>query len=158
MRPASTLSILQSGFSYIFNEHEGSGYAPLLAAHEINAPFELFGRQVIPVPLLHGKTTSFGYRIGSFAYLTDCSAIPVSSLALLEGLEVLVIDGLRWTAHPFHFNIEGAMAAARQLGVPRVIMTHLTHEVAHADGRSLPPGFEFAYDGMELDLQQLEKG
>ncbi len=147
-----TLKTLQSGFSYIFNEHEGSGYTPLLAAHEISAPFELFGQTVIPIPLLHGKTHSLGYRIGNFAYLTDCSAIPESSLNLLHGLELLVIDGLRWTEHPYHFNIPGAIAAARQIKASRTVLTHLTHQIAYSEENKLPPGIELAYDGMAFDL------
>jgi phosphoribosyl 1,2-cyclic phosphate phosphodiesterase len=149
---SATLAVLMSCFRYIFQEYDDSGYAPLLTAHEISSPFELFGRTVVPIPLVHGKTVSFGYRIGSCAYLTDCSAIPESSLKLLEGVQLLVIDGLRWTVHPSHFNIESAMAVTRPLGIPRVILTHLTHEVAHSDEATLPPGFEFAYDGLEIDL------
>ncbi len=149
----ATLETLLSGFSYIFNENQGSGYTPLLAAHEISAPFELFGKTVIPIPLLHGKTFSFGYRIGDFAYLTDCNAIPEPSLELLQGLEIMVIDGLRWTEHPFHFNITGAIAAARQIKATRTIMTHLTHEIAYSERNKLPSGFELAYDGMEFNLQ-----
>lgn len=148
-----TLATLQSGFSYIFNEHEGSGYTPLLAAHEISGPFELFGQKVIPIPLQHGRTASLGYRIGDFAYLTDCSAISEESLKQLQGLELLIIDGLRWTEHPFHFNIAGAIAAARQLNVPRTIITHLTHQIAYSEEHKLPAGFELAYDGMEFDLR-----
>jgi phosphoribosyl 1,2-cyclic phosphate phosphodiesterase len=149
----TTLETLQSGFSYIFNEHEGSGYTPLLSAHEISDPFELFGQVIIPIPLLHGRTCSYGYRIGNFAYLTDCSAIPDPSLELLQGLELLVIDGLRWTEHPFHFNITGAIAVSRQLKAPRTILTHLTHQIAYSEGNKLPPDFELAFDGMEFDLQ-----
>lgn len=148
----TTLETLQSGFSYIFNEHDGSGYTPLLAAHEISGPFELFGGIVTPIPLLHGKTSSLGYRMGNFAYLTDCSAIPEQSLELLQGVELLVIDGLRWIEHPFHFNIAGAIAAARQIQASRTILTHLTHQIAYSEENKLPPGFELAYDGMEFDL------
>lgn len=148
----TTLDLLLSGFGYIFNEYEGSGYTPLLAPHEVSASFELFGQTIVPVPLLHGKTVSYGYRIGSMAYLTDCSAIPDASMELLHGLELLIIDGLRWTEHPFHFNIDGAITAARAIGAPRTILTHLTHEVSYAEGHKLPPGFELAYDGMEFDL------
>lgn len=149
----STLEILQAGFRYIFQEYENSGYMPLLTPYEVSAPFELFGLQVIPVPLLHGRTTALGYRIGEFAYLTDCSVIPDSSLALLQGLDLLIIDGLRWTEHPCHYNIEGAIAVARQLNARRIVLTHLTHQVSHSEGSRLPPGFELAYDGMEFDLQ-----
>jgi phosphoribosyl 1,2-cyclic phosphate phosphodiesterase len=148
----ATLETLQSGFSYIFNENHGSGYSPLLAANEISAPFELFGQTIIPIPLLHGKTFSFGYRIGNFAYLTDCNAIPEASLELLQELEIVVIDGLRWTEHPFHFNVTGAIAASKQIKATRTIMTHLTHEIAYSERNKLPPGFEFAYDGMEFNL------
>lgn len=148
----NSLDTLQAGFAYIFHEQENSGYTPLLEAHEASAPFELFGLQVTPVPLLHGLTTSLGYRVGAFAYLTDCSAIPDSSLPLLEGVELLIIDGLRWTGHPFHYNIDGAIAATGSLKAARVILTHLTHEVSHSEGGKLPPGFEFAFDGMEFDM------
>ena len=149
---AGTLKTLQAGFRYIFQEHECSGYAPLLSPNEISSPFDLFDLKIIPVPLVHGKMASLGYRIGSFAYLTDCSAIPESSMELLQGLQLLIIDGLRWTGHPFHFNIEGAIATARNLSVPRVVLTHLTHEIAYSDSNRLPPGVEFAYDGLEFEL------
>lgn len=144
----TTLDILQAGFGYIFKEYHGSGYTPLLHPSEISGPFELFGLTIIPIPLEHGRTAALGYRVGNMAYLTDCSAIPESSVPLLTGLDLLIIDGLRWSPHPFHFNIEAAIAASRQLNPRRIILTHLTHEVAYADGTKLPPGIEFAYDGM----------
>ncbi|MDD2581774.1 MAG: GPMC system MBL fold metallohydrolase [Desulfuromonadaceae bacterium] len=148
----ATLDTLQNGFSYIFDENQSSGYTPLLSPNEISSPFELFGQIITPIPLQHGRTISFGYRIGNFAYLTDCSAIPEPSLELLQGLELLVIDGLRWTEHPFHFNITGAIAAARMMHSPHTILTHLTHQIAYSERNKLPPGFELAYDGMEFDL------
>jgi phosphoribosyl 1,2-cyclic phosphate phosphodiesterase len=149
----AAFEILLAGFRYIFFEFSGSGYIPLLSAHVVSGPFELFGLTVVPVPLEHGKGTALGFRIGKFAYLTDCSAIPDSSLRLLEGLDVLVIDGLRWTPHPFHFNIEGAIAAVEPIKPSRVVLTHLTHEVLHSEQATLPPGVEFAYDGMVLDVR-----
>ena len=148
----TTLETLQGGFSYIFNEHDDSGYPQLLAAHEVSTAFELFGQSIVPIPLLHGNTSSLGYRMGNFAYLTDCSAIPELSRELLKGVELLVIDGLRWIEHPFHFNISGAIAAARQIRAPRTILTHLTHQIAYSEESKLPSGFELAYDGMEFYL------
>ena len=143
---------LEAGFRYIFHEHEGSGYTPLLLPTEIAAAFELFGLTVIPIPLQHGRTQSLGYRIGNFAYLTDCNSIPEASLALLEGLEVLVVDGLRWNTHPFHFNIEEAIAATLPLKPARTVLTHLSHDVLYADGSRLRAGYEFAWDGMTFDI------
>jgi len=148
-----TFNILLSGFSYIFKEHAGSGYTPLLKPLCVTEPFDLFGLNVIPVPLMHGNVTALGYRIGAFAYLTDCNAIPEESHALLQGLDLLIIDGLRWKSHPFHFNIESAIAAVERLKPRRTILTHLSHDVLYADGVRLPPGFEFAYDGMEFEMR-----
>lgn len=148
----ATMGRLQKGFGYIFLQDEGATHPPLLEPQVVNGPFDLFGLPVIPIPLEHGAGASCGYRIGSFAYLTDCSAIPAASLALLQGVVTVVIDGLRWSSHPFHFNIEGAIAAMQQLQVRRTILTHLTHEVSHAEEQKLPGGVVFAYDGMVIDL------
>jgi len=148
----ATFDVLKTGFSYIFHEHDGSGYTPLLAAHEVSEPFELFGRTIVPIPLQHGLTRALGYRIGPMAYLTDCSEIPAAALPLLAGLELVIIDALRWTPHPYHFNIDAAIEAVRPFNPGRVVLTHLTHEVLYADECKLPPGFCFAYDGMEYEL------
>lgn len=149
---ATTFERLMAGFGYIFHEHNGTGYTQLMEAHEVSGPFGLFGLTITPILLDHGRTSAFGYRAGKCAYLTDCCAIPDSSMELLQGLDVLIIDGLRWTPHPFHYNIEGAIEAVRPLRAKRVVLTHLTHEVAYAERVKLPPGFEFAYDGMSFEL------
>ncbi len=148
----ATIDRLLYGFRYVFLQGEGDTHPPLLEAHPIEGPFDLFGLTVAPIPLLHGPGLACGYRIGAFAYLTDCSAIPAASFSLLQGVETLVIDGLRWSPHPYHFNIEGAMAVGRALGAPRTVLTHLTHEVAHAESLRLPAGVAFAYDGMTFEL------
>ena len=54
-----------------------------------------------------------GYRIGNAAYLTDMNAIPDSSLALLDGVEVVIIDALRVRHHPSHANAEEASRLGR---------------------------------------------
>jgi phosphoribosyl 1,2-cyclic phosphate phosphodiesterase len=145
-----TLDLIAGNFSYIFKGMESQGYAPLLEAHVVSHPFQLFGKTVVPVPLLHGSTLTTGYRIDSTAYLTDCSGIPESSRALLGGLDILIIDALRYTPHITHFNIEAALRVVGELKPKRAIFTHLTHEVSCTDGERLPEGVEFAYDGMVL--------
>lgn len=146
-----TLATLHKGFGYIFKEIDGSGYTPLLEAHYMLETFELFGQKITPIPLIHGKTLSVGFRIGNYAYLTDCSAIPSTSLSLLQGLEVLIIDGLRWNSHPSHFNIESVISATDSLKACRNVLTHLTHDVLFSESAKLPAGYEFAYDGMTFD-------
>jgi phosphoribosyl 1,2-cyclic phosphate phosphodiesterase len=149
----AVLDRLKGLFSYIFSESDAPGYRPRLQVNEVGGPFKLFGQTVVPVPLLHGPGESLGYRVGNLAYIVDCSALPESSWPLLQGLEVLVIDALRFREHESHFSINEAIEVARKLRVPRTLLTHLTHDIdypRHMAG--LPDGVEFAYDGQTLTL------
>jgi phosphoribosyl 1,2-cyclic phosphate phosphodiesterase len=147
-----TIETIAGNFSYIFTGLTAAGYAPLLEPHIISGPFVLFGLKITPIQLVHGTMTAIGYRIGNFAYLTDLSGIPEASMELLLGLDILLIDALRYTPHSNHLNIEGALRVVERLKPGRAIFTHLTHEVLHADGKKLPPGVEFAYDGLKLEM------
>ncbi len=146
-----TIEALCRKHSYIFTGAQNGAYAPLLEPHAVSGHFRLLGLMIQPVPLIHGYSPSTGYRIGNTAYLTDCSGIPDTSHALLENLDVLIMDGLRYKPHPSHFNIEEALHVVSQLKPGRAILTHLTHEVAYSDKSRLPRGVEFAYDGMVID-------
>jgi Metal-dependent hydrolases of the beta-lactamase superfamily I len=146
-----TIGQLRRTFRYIFNGEANPASRPMLQAWALGGPFTLFGLAITPVPLQHGDGEAWGYRFGPFAYLTDCSAIPEASRALLQDLDVLVLDGLRFRSHPTHFSIDQAVAAARQLGARRTLLTHLCHEVEHGrDSRALPAGVELAYDGQNV--------
>jgi len=147
------LDRLKGLFSYIFSESDAPGYRPRLQVNEVVGPFDLFGQTVVPIPLLHGPGESLGYRVGNLAYIVDCSALPESSWRLLQGVEVLVIDALRFREHESHFSISEAIEVAKKLRVPRTLLTHLTHDIdypRHTTG--LPDGVEFAYDGQTLTL------
>lgn len=148
----ATISAITDRFSYIFKGTEVEGYAALAEASTITGKFELFGCTVTPVPLVHGPHAATGYRFNDAAYLTDCSAIPESSLPLLEGLKLLIIDALRYSPHENHFNIPQALEISERLRPEKTILTHLTHEVSHSDGNRLPPGVCFAFDGMAFDF------
>lgn len=150
---AESIAHIRRVFAYIFDDSLDPGYRPRLEPRIIDGPFELFGLPIVPVPLRHGNGTSLGFRIGTFAYLTDCSGIPQSSLALLQGLNTVIIDGLRYRPHNTHFNIPQAIAAMQALNVKRIILTHLSHDIDHRrHARDLPPGVEFAFDGQRLSL------
>jgi phosphoribosyl 1,2-cyclic phosphate phosphodiesterase len=95
----------------------------------------------------------FGFRFGNFAYVTDCNAIPDESFALLERLDVLVIDALRFESHPTHLTVDEAIAVTRRLSPRRAYFTHIGHEVQHAAvSATLPDGIELAYDGLAIDV------
>lgn len=147
------MATIRRVFAYIFTDETEPGFRPRLDLQAITGPFPLFGRTVVPVPLQHGPGQALGYRVGGCAYLTDCSAVPESSLPLLAGLELLVIDALRFTPHDSHFNVAGAIATAARIGARRTLLTHLGHEVDHRrDAAGLPAGVEFAYDGQTITL------
>jgi phosphoribosyl 1,2-cyclic phosphate phosphodiesterase len=150
---AESLATIQRAFAYIFTDETEPGFRPRLTLNAVTGPFLLFDRIVTPVPLQHGSGKALGYRVGNLAYLTDCNAIPDSSLALLAGVELLVIDALRFTAHASHYHVAEAIAVAGRIGARRTLLTHLSHEVdyqRHAAG--LPAGVEFAYDGLTITL------
>ncbi len=150
-----TLKRIRSNFSYIFdNNIENPGYVPRLSLHPIEAPFELFDLTIIPIPLQHGRMQTLGFRCGPLAYLTDCNEIPENSLAQLENLELLILDGLRFRPHSTHFNITQAVEIAKQINARQTWLTHLSHEVDHPrHNPQLPDKIDFAYDGQRQTLQ-----
>ena len=148
-----TLATIRTSFSYIFDKSEPASYIPRLELHPIDKPIELFGLEMIPIPMQHGSMQTFGYRCGPFAYLTDCNVIPPSSLDLLDNLEVLILDGLRFTPHSTHFNIPQAIEMAQKIGAKQTLLTHLSHEVDHpVHDQQLPDGVNLAYDGQQFNF------
>jgi phosphoribosyl 1,2-cyclic phosphate phosphodiesterase len=145
------LLVLRRVFSYIFEDTTGTGFRPRLHMREITGPFALFGLPVVPLELVHGPGSSLGYRIGPFAYVTDCNEIPESTLSRLSGVEILLIDALRFRSHASHLTIPQALEVADRLQVRRTLLTHLGHDVdVHRHGTQLPAGAELAYDGQRL--------
>jgi phosphoribosyl 1,2-cyclic phosphate phosphodiesterase len=151
---AATLLDLRQTFSYIFATRRGPGGGiPELVPFRIGGPFSLGGVEIVPVPLLHGKRLILGFRLGPFAYLTDCSAIPESSWALLAGVQVVILDALRHKPHPTHFTVEQALDALARLQPRQAYLTHICHDLPHAATcAALPAGVELAYDGLTLEL------
>ena len=99
---------------------------------------------------------SLGFRFGGLAYCTDVKEIPPASMALLEGLDVLILDCLRTQPHVAHMNVEEAFETIRRLRPKRTLLTHLTHEFDHdTTSRGLPEGVELAYDGLRVSLGDL---
>ncbi len=147
-----TIAYIENVFSYSINHRRG-GAVPLIDTHLVDGPFDLGGIELVPVPLKHGSRTATGYRMGPVAYLTDCDGIPERSYELVTDLEVLVIDALRYRAHPTHFTIPQALDVIERIGPRRALLTHLSHDVDHETvSHSLPAGVELAYDGLRLSM------
>ena len=149
---ARTIATTRRVFAYTSRPYNGDSW-PCVNYQVIDAPRETCGVKVTPIPLLHGREEILGFRIGGLAYCTDCSAIPPASRALLEDLDLLVVDSVRYKAHPTHFNVAGALEAIAEIRPRQALLTHIAHEIRHATILSeLPDGVAPAYDGLRVKV------
>jgi phosphoribosyl 1,2-cyclic phosphate phosphodiesterase len=153
-----TFRIIRRVFAYVFDDKPTLSTVPSVTLTAAQGPLELLGIPFIPVPMLHGDMEVLGFRFGRAAYLTDFSKLPDSSLALLEGLDELVLDALRDIPHPMHQTVNQALALIQQLKPRRAWFTHIAHDLPHAETneRLRQMGFphvQLAYDGLEFEVQ-----
>jgi phosphoribosyl 1,2-cyclic phosphate phosphodiesterase len=150
----STQETLRRQFAYVFDDAPTESSVPAIAMHTIVGPFDLFGLRVTPVPAQHGPQPVLGFRFGKAAYLTDFSAVPESSKALLHGLDDFILDALRYTPHPMHSNVEQSLALVRELQPKRAWFTHICHDLGHVEANAkLPKGAQLAYDGLKFEVE-----
>lgn len=123
------------------------GFKPLV-------PVSILGHRFIPLPVPHGPTTVYGFRVGDLGYITDGKRLPPETLEGLRGVRTLVLNALWWgNPHPTHFNVEEALAASELVGPERTFLIHMTHEVRHQELLDrLPSGVEPAYDGLTIEV------
>ena len=144
---------LSQKFGYAMVDPKGFWEIPVLKPHSVDRPFELFGQTITPIPLYHGKSLINGYRIGNMAYLTDVSKIPDNSMQLLDGLEVLLLDCLRFRPHHTHFSYDESIAAAAKINAASTYLIHMTHEMEYEElQKKLPEGIYAGYDGLKLSI------
>lgn len=145
-------------FGYIFETPEGSEYPPIAHAHEIAEPFREFEIQgagrAIPVLAFgqeHGRIRSLGFRFGPIAYSSDVSDLSAEAFAALEGIDLWILDALRYAPHPTHANVETALAWIAKVKPARAVLTNLHIDLDYETlKRELPAGVEPAFDGMVL--------
>ncbi len=151
-----TLNDLKRIYAYIFaSDAPRGGGIPQVVLARIAGEFCVGPATFTPVPVMHGSRQIFGYRVGSFAYLTDCSGIPDESWPLLSGVKTLVLDALRVRPHPTHLSVDQALAVVARVKPERAWFTHMCHDLPHAATcAQLPAGVQLAYDGLtfEIDL------
>jgi phosphoribosyl 1,2-cyclic phosphate phosphodiesterase len=150
---AHTIDNISSRFGYALRDPGISWDMPVLRAQAVNVPIEVCGELVVPIPVKHGRSTILGWRIRNFAYLTDVSEIPAESLELLHGLDVLLLDCLRYKSHHTHINVEQSVAYAGHIGARQTYLIHMTHEIEYAAlQEKLPQGVNVGFDGLRLSL------
>lgn len=155
---AETFADIRARFSYAFAPpKEYGGGAPSYDLRTADAPFALPGStgnwEVTPLPVLHGPEPILGYRVNDFAFITDVTEIPESTLALLKGVKVLALDCLRDKPHSTHLHFDKAVEYARRIGAQTTYFIHMTHDLEHVETEArLPPEIRLAYDGLVVDL------
>lgn len=157
--PVSMAQQMAAKFDYIFDDDitvpPGTS-KPRLHLEPIgpDQSVNVLGADVLPVPVPHGDSEVYGFRVGSLGYVTDAKSLPDSALERLAGVRVLVLNALWFgTSHPTHFTVEEAVEAAKLVGARRTYLVHLTHRVGHQELLDrLPPGIEPAYDGLSLEI------
>jgi phosphoribosyl 1,2-cyclic phosphate phosphodiesterase len=144
---------IQAKFGYAIREAGDFWDLPVLSLNPITDPFEVLGIKITPIPVRHGYSDILGYRIGNMAYLTDVSHIPETSLALLHGLEVLMLDCLRYQPHYTHINVEQSIAYACLINPRNSYFIHMTHDLEYEKlSAELPDDMYVAYDGLKLNF------
>ena len=151
---AQTMETIQRAFQYIFITDNAESALPKLEPHSLSGgPFDVCGVEFLPIRLAHGRGTSFGFRFGAAAYLTDHSDIPEESLKQLENLDVLFLDALRHKPHPTHSTVQRSVGYVERLRPRRAFFTHICHDLPHSRTEAnLPPGIRLAYDGLEIHV------
>ena len=150
-----TAAGLKHNMPYCFTDKLYPG-VPLLKLHAIAPHQQLkFGDiDVVPIEVLHGDLPILGYRFGKLAYITDMKSISHQNLMYLTGIEILIVNALRFNKpHHSHQLVDDAVKFAQKIGAKRTIFIHVTHDIGFHDSANacLPEGFEFGYDGMQVE-------
>jgi phosphoribosyl 1,2-cyclic phosphate phosphodiesterase len=139
-------------FAYVFEPSPYPG-VPRIVPHRIEGRFNLLGLDVEPLTVVHGRLPVTAFRIGGFAYVTDCNLIPDETCSRLMGLDLLVIDALRFKSHPTHMSLDQSLGYIERLKPRRALLTHISHDIKHEETSGhLPEGVEIAYDGLMVEV------
>jgi phosphoribosyl 1,2-cyclic phosphate phosphodiesterase len=148
-----TAEVLKRMYDYTFSPDATYPNRARLRIEPLGERTTVHGVEFLRVPVLHGEQEISGFRFGRTAYLTDVSAIPEASFALLEGLDCVILSALRHKPHPNHATVDQAVEWARRIGARQTWFTHIAHDLGHkATNRTLPEGVALAYDGLAFPV------
>jgi phosphoribosyl 1,2-cyclic phosphate phosphodiesterase len=152
---AFTARQLRERFAYAFESpFPFFGGKPDLKLHIFDGPFDAIGVPVVPFQVGHGRWIVNGFRFNSLVYLTDAKVVPPDAIEAMRGAETLVINALRDRPHPVHLSVSEALDIVDEIGPRRAFLTHLSHDVSHADlSARLPDNVEVAYDGLVVSVE-----
>ena len=151
---ANLLAIMRRRFDYIFEQPPGSGYPPIAESFEIGIGegFEIGAINGCSFAQQHGSIVSLGLRFGPVAYSNDVHQLDDAAFAALEGVEVWIVDALRYEPHPTHAHLDLTLEWIARVKPRRAILTNMHVDMDYQTLRgSLPAGVEPGYDGMIIE-------
>ena len=153
-----TMACIRKDYDYAFATNKYRG-VPEIRLQEIDGhePFTVKGVEIIPIAGKHSEHFEVtGYRIGPLAYMTDFKKLCDGEIEKLRGVEVLVINALRFKPHDSHFSVDEAMKIICEVKPRKAYLTHLSHEIGlHATSpERLSEGVELAYDGLTIEINE----
>ena len=155
---AATTETLLTRFSYIFNAVGGyPAIGTLIPMPPLDQQFSVAGPSgEIPVLAFdqdHGGVRSLGFRFGDVGYCSDVVRLPDAAMEALAGVEVLIVDALRYRPHPTHATVAEALAWIAALKPKRGILTNMHIDLDYRTlAAELPEGVEPAYDGLRFEI------
>ncbi len=146
--------VIRNEFSYAFAEQKYPGIPELNLRTLTSASFNVNGLDITPIHVMHHRMPVIGFRFNDFTYITDANFIAEEEKKKIIGSKVLVLNTLRKEKHISHFTLDEGIELARELGVPQVYFTHISHQLGlHEEvSAELPHGMALAYDGLEVIL------
>jgi len=153
---ANTLTeeALRRDYYYAFSDTRYPGVPELNLITIDHQPFFVGDIPVLPIEVWHYKMPVFGFRFGDFTYITDANRIEESEKEKILGSKILVLNALRKENHLSHFTLDEAVALAKELNIPQVYFTHISHQLGLHEtiNRELPSHMQLAFDGLQLQL------
>jgi len=156
---AETLADVRRVFHYVGNRPSPKGlYRPLVDFVEINGPFEVGDVRLTPLDVEHGnKMTGYLIEHGTrrIGYVPDCHVMPEATTEKLRGVDVMILDALRYRPHPAHSCVEESLALLAKIRARQSFLVHLCHDVEHAELEAqLPPEVRVSCDGMNVGVSE----
>ena len=146
---------LKERFGYIFAKENRYAGAPQVSINIFdNHEFELSGKMVLPIEVMHGRLRIFGFRIDNMAYITDAKTVTSQEKEKLRHLDILIVNALRMEVHATHFNLDEALDFIAELKPKKAYLTHISHHLGFHEkvSKELPDHVFLGYDGLVLDL------
>lgn len=145
---------LRQRYPYCFVEKKYRGVPEIdLQVAQPHEAIKVGEVSILPFEIMHGKLPILGFRIKNFAYITDMKSIAPQELPYLQGVQTLVVNGLRQEPHPTHQTLEEAVSFAQRVRAKETYLIHMSHDAGlhQAITEKLPASVHLAYDGLQIE-------